>query len=35
VRTWPEQQMLGFGPEKIPDAEIDALIAFLAYSAKR
>jgi hypothetical protein len=34
VRTWPEQQMLGFGPE-IPDAEIDALIAFLAYSAKR
>jgi mono/diheme cytochrome c family protein len=35
VRTWPEQQMLGFGPEKIPNAEIDALIAFLAYSAKR
>lgn len=35
VRTWPEQQMLGFGPEKIPDAEIDALIAFLAYTAKR
>lgn len=35
VRTWPEQQMLGFGADKIPDAEIDALIAFLAYTAKR
>ena len=35
VRTWPAQQMIGFGPEKIPDADIDALIAFLAYTAKR
>jgi len=35
VRTWPGQQMIGFGADKIPDAEIDALIAFLAYIAKR
>jgi hypothetical protein len=35
VRTWPGQKMPGFGPEKIPDADIDALIAFLAYTAKR
>ena len=35
VRTWPGQQMIGFGADKIPDAEIDALIAFLAYTAKR
>lgn len=35
VRTWPEQQMMGFDSEKIPDADIDALIAFLAYTAKR
>jgi len=35
VRTWPEQQMPGFGADKIPDAEIDSLIAFLTYTAKR
>lgn len=35
VRTWPGQQMMGFDSAKIPDAEIDALIAYLAYSAKR
>lgn len=35
VRTWPGQQMMGFDSEKIPDADIDALIAFLAYTAKR
>lgn len=35
VRTWPGQKMIGFGPDKIPDAEVDALVAFLQYSAKR
>jgi len=31
VRTWPEQKMPGFDAASIPDADIDALIAFLAY----
>ena len=35
VRTWPKQQMVGFTAEQIPDAELDALIAFLAHIAKR
>jgi hypothetical protein len=35
VRTWPGQQMMGFDSKKIPDADIDALIAFLASKAKR
>lgn len=35
VRTWPGQQMMGFGAQKIPDADIDALIAFLTDVAKR
>jgi mono/diheme cytochrome c family protein len=35
VRTWPGQQMMGFDSEKISDADIDALIAFLASKAKR
>jgi mono/diheme cytochrome c family protein len=35
VRTWPGQQMMGFNETQIPDAELDALIAFLAHMAKR
>jgi mono/diheme cytochrome c family protein len=35
VRTWPQQQMIGFDAKAIPDAEIDALIAFLAHMATR
>jgi mono/diheme cytochrome c family protein len=29
VRTWPEQHMTGFGPETLPDADLDALVAYL------
>jgi len=35
VRTWPEQRMPGFDAERIPDADIDALIAFLSYASPR
>lgn len=35
VRTWPEQQMVGFDASALPDSELDALIAFLAHMAKR
>lgn len=34
VRTWPQQQMPGFDAAKIPDADLDALIAYLAYMAR-
>ncbi len=35
VRTWPQQQMPGFDATKLPDADLDALIAYLAYMAPR
>jgi mono/diheme cytochrome c family protein len=35
VRTWPAQQMVGFDAKQIPDAELDALIAFLGHMAAR
>ena len=35
VRTWPGQQMVGFDAKSLPDAEVDALIAFLAHVATR
>jgi mono/diheme cytochrome c family protein len=31
VRTWPQQKMPGFDAMSIPDTDIDALIAYLAY----
>jgi mono/diheme cytochrome c family protein len=34
VRTWPGQQMVGFDATQIPDAELDALIAFLKLKAR-
>ncbi|MGE0053409.1 MAG: cytochrome c [Hyphomicrobium sp.] len=34
VRTWPNQQMVGFDAASLPDAEVDALIAFLSHMAK-
>lgn len=34
VRTWPGQQMPGFDVTTLPDADLDALIAYLAYMAK-
>ncbi|HRN89939.1 c-type cytochrome [Hyphomicrobium sp.] len=35
VRTWPGQQMPGFGNDQIPDAELDALVSFFAHVAGR
>jgi mono/diheme cytochrome c family protein len=35
VRTWPQQQMPGFDAASVPDADVDALIAYLAHLAKR
>jgi mono/diheme cytochrome c family protein len=35
VRSWPLLQMPGFGPEVVPDADLDALIAYLQQAAHR
>ena len=35
VRTWPQQQMVGFDAASLPDSEVEALIAFLAHMATR
>ena len=29
VRTWPEQRMTGFSRKTLPDADLDALVAYL------
>ena len=29
VRTWPDQRMIGFGANTLPDTDLDALIAYL------
>jgi mono/diheme cytochrome c family protein len=34
VRTWPQQAMPGFDAAKLSDADLDALIAYLAYMAR-
>jgi mono/diheme cytochrome c family protein len=33
VRTWPEQKMPGFGPERLSETELDAVIAYLEHMA--
>jgi mono/diheme cytochrome c family protein len=33
VRTWPEQKMPAFSEKSLPDADIDAIVAWLAYKA--
>jgi hypothetical protein len=33
VRTWPNQQMIGFGPDVLSDGDLDALIAYLRIMA--
>jgi mono/diheme cytochrome c family protein len=35
VRTWPEQQMIGFGKALISDGDLDALVAYLHAVALR
>lgn len=35
VRTWPQQQMIGFDKATVSDDELDALIVYLAYIAKQ
>jgi mono/diheme cytochrome c family protein len=34
VRTWPQQAMPGFAAAKLSDADLDALIAYLADMAR-
>jgi cytochrome c1 len=29
VRTWPDQQMIGFGERILSDADLDAVVAYL------
>ena len=33
VRTWPQQQMPGFDTTALPEADLDALIAYLTAMA--
>lgn len=35
VRTWPQQQMTGFDKANLPDADVEAIIAFLTHMASR
>ena len=35
VRAWGEQKMPGFDPESLPDADIDAILAWLGHKAAR
>jgi mono/diheme cytochrome c family protein len=35
VRSWPQQQMPGFDEKALPDAELDAVIAYLTAMAGR
>ena len=35
VRTWPQQQMVGFDAANLPDADVEALIAFFVHMATR
>jgi cytochrome c1 len=34
VRSWPQQQMIGFDETTVSNTELDALIAYLAYIGK-
>jgi mono/diheme cytochrome c family protein len=33
VRTWPDQKMPGFGPDRLSEAEVEAVIAYLEHMA--
>jgi cytochrome c1 len=33
VRSWPKMQMPGFGPQALPDADLDAIVLYLQYKA--
>jgi cytochrome c1 len=35
VRTWPLQQMPGFGTDILPEADLDAVVAYLRDVAQR
>lgn len=35
VRHWPGGKMPGFGPDSLSDADLDAIIAWLGYKARR
>ena len=34
VRTWPEQKMPGFGPDRLSETELEAIIAYLEHMAQ-
>jgi mono/diheme cytochrome c family protein len=31
VRAWPDQKMPGFGPDRLSEAEVEAVIAYLEH----
>ena len=33
VRSWPQMKMPGFGPQALPDADLDAIVLYLQYKA--
>ncbi|MFJ4373808.1 c-type cytochrome [Pseudomonas japonica] len=35
LRQWPQARMPGFSPDVLPDADLDALLAYLSHMAKR
>src|SRR3954447_13694692 len=35
VRTWPDEKMPGFGPDRLSEAELDAVIAYLKHMAEQ
>ena len=35
LRQWPQARMPGFSPSVLPDADLDALLAYLSHMAKR
>jgi mono/diheme cytochrome c family protein len=35
LRAWPDMKMHGFGPDAMSDTDLDRVIAYLAYMAKR
>ena len=35
VRDWPDRKMPAFGPDTLSDQDLEAIVAWLAYKARR